>query len=75
MKIKRTDRRLVVAGAHPFFAQHKDLWTRLRNGETIDVPDDQINTLQQVYTDTIQLVKQKATRDIEPEGKGDQNAH
>lgn len=59
MKIKRTSKRLIVYGKHPYFVKNRDLWLKLRNGDVIDLPKDDYETVKEVFGETIELVEIK----------------
>ena len=56
MRIQRTNKRIVAQGAHPYFQEHRDLWKLLKNGEVIEIPDLEFETISNVFQDTIQQV-------------------
>lgn len=57
MKIKRTEKRIAAIGAHPFFLENEDAWKALKNGEAIDVPEDEYESIHAVFGNSITVVK------------------
>lgn len=57
MKIKRTAKRIAAIGACSYFSENIDEWKKLKNGEIIEIPDDQYNAIKNVFGESIEKVK------------------
>ena len=55
MKIKRTEKRLVASGAHPYFEKNKEKWKKLNRGDVIDIPKDEFDSISVVFGGTIEV--------------------
>lgn len=60
MKIKRTEKRIAAPGAHPFFADKKKLWTKLKVGEEVEIPKTEFDSIKAVFGDSIEPVEAKS---------------
>lgn len=66
MKVKRTERRIAAIGAHPYFAENKVKWTKLRAGEVIDIPKDEFDSIKLVFGLSIEAVEVEMKTETTP---------